>query len=146
MKKKIISVFIALFMAACLFAGCDNGNGIVRPPFPPGPGEEQNSGDFTVTLMLDGSVYVPQSGVTATWDDGMSRPVSAPFGADGVARISGLDGDYTVRVNGLPSEFTFDPNNTVATNYQRKITLDIYRAIVLLPPLAACFSARKSLK
>ena len=131
MKKKIISVFIALFMAACLFAGCDNGNGIVRPPFPPGPGEEQNSGDFTVTLMLDGSVYVPQSGVTATWDDGMSRPVSAPFGADGVARISGLDGDYTVRVNGLPSEFTFDPNNTVATNYQRKITLDIYRAIVL---------------
>ncbi len=43
MKKKIISVFIALFMAACLFAGCDNGNGIVRRRSRPDRGKNRTA-------------------------------------------------------------------------------------------------------
>ena len=129
MKKKLISVFIALFMAVCLAAGC-GGSGEVRDPLDPG-NTEQETGDFTVTLVLNGNAYVPQGNVTATWDDGMSRPVTAAFNSNGVANAGVLDGDYTVRISGLSNEYTYDPNDTVATNYQRKITLEIYRVTVL---------------
>lgn len=132
MKNKLICVFIALFTAVCIFAGCNGGGGPVREPNGGGDADpEQSSGDFTVTLTLNGAPFSPSDNVTATWDDGESRSVTAKFGSDGVARASGLDGDYTVRVSGLPSEYAFDPNGTVATNYNRKIELKIYRAIVL---------------
>lgn len=130
MKKKILSVFIALFAFVCLCAGCSGGSGAVRDPIITDPIEQQ-TGDFTVTLVLDGAVYVPGGEVTATWDDGYTRPVTAHFGSNGVASAGELDGDYTVSVDGLPSEFSFDPNGTVATNYNRKITFAIYRAQVL---------------
>ena len=81
--------------------------------------------------MLNDKPFQPEGDVFATWDDGSSRPVTARFGQDGVAKASGLDGDYLVKVSGLPSEYAFDPNGTVATNYNRKIELEIYRAVVL---------------
>lgn len=124
MKKKIICVFIALLMALGLAAGCTEDKPVRDlPPIDP---IEQETGDFTVTLVLNGKLFMPPKDVTVTWDDGYSRPHTAEFGNDGVAYADGLDGDYTIRINGLPDKYAYDPNNTHATNYNRKIRLDVY--------------------
>jgi len=73
MKNKLICVFIALFTAVCIFAGCNGGGGPVREPNGGDVDPGQSSGDFTVTLTLNGAPFSPSDNVTATWDDGESR-------------------------------------------------------------------------
>lgn len=140
MKKKLFILISALLACVCIFAGCggtyvppgDSENpGIDVPGNPADPAS--NDPDFTVTLIYNNSVYRQTSGLTVSWNDGLSNPVTATFGTDSVARASGLDGDYRVTVKGLPSTYTYDPNGTIATNFDRHVKVTIYRITVPRP-------------
>jgi len=81
--------------------------------------------DFTVTLKADGKPYSPRMEMYAYWSDGFSVH-SAPINKEGVARIDGLDGDYRVTLSAVPNEYTYNPNENIATNDERNIIVELY--------------------
>ncbi len=150
MKKKIFYRIFALLMITCLLVGCGEYHDALDDPnekhtsadtegeveTKPSDGEE-NEGDgeeidmdsFSVTLMRDGAVYLPQGEeITARWT-GSSGVYEAKFDDDGVAKVTGLDGDYTVTLTGLPSKYAYNPNGHTATNNNKNITIDIYEYV-----------------
>lgn len=134
MKKFIISVIAAVIAAVCLVTGCGGtyippeGGGGNEPSRPVRPSDdEQSSGDFTVRLIKeDGTLYTDTDGLTVSWSDGVTQPVTAEFGEDYIARTGGLDGAYRITVKGLPDKYAYDPNGNVANNQQRKIDVTVY--------------------
>lgn len=90
-----------------------------------GGGEAEFNG-FSVTLVYNGTRYEPKEGMTARFTDGHSIHEAA-FDADGVARIEGLDGDYSVTLTGLPDGYTYNPNVHTATNRNKEIEIEIYK-------------------
>ncbi len=83
------------------------------------------SDDFTVTVRADGQPYSPRMEMFVYWSDGFSVH-TAKLDENGVARIDGLDGDYKVTLSDVPNEYTYNPNDNVATNDNRNIVLDLY--------------------
>ena len=81
--------------------------------------------DFVVTLHADGSPYSPRTEMYAYWTDGSSVH-TAKFDKNGVARIDGLDGDYRVTLTNVPNEYTYNPNDNLATNDDRSIIVNLY--------------------
>lgn len=81
--------------------------------------------DFVVTLHADGSPYSPRTEMYAYWNDGSSVH-TAKFDKNGVARIDGLDGDYRVTLTNVPNEYTYNPNDNLATNDDRSIIVNLY--------------------
>lgn len=152
MKKKIFYRIFALLMITCLLVGCGEYHDALDDPNekhtsadtegevetqPSGGDGGENSGDgeeidmdsFSVTLMRDGAVYLPQGEeITARWT-GSSGVYEAKFDDDGVAKVTGLDGDYTVTLTGLPSKYAYNPNGHTATNNNKNITIDIYEYV-----------------
>ena len=66
---------------------------------------------------------------------------------NGVARIDGLDGDYNVTLDGVPNEYTYNPNSNLATNNERSIVLNMYRLNFLSgggTGIYNCYSFRKT--
>ena len=103
---------------------------------------------FTVTIRYEGKQYKPKKKdeMKARWTDGYSVFI-ADFADDGVARVAGLDGDYRVTLEGLPSGYVYDPNAYTATNDQRQIIIDIYKPIKvsgLGPHEFNCIEIRKT--
>lgn len=139
--KKLLIILIAVITALgiCCFTAC-GGKYVPAKNDTPGTssGGEQGggkdpapaNGQFSVTLILDGTgeVFTQTDGVTAYWDDGVNKPASAEFNS-GVAKTSGLDGDYRVTLSGLDSRYTYDPNGNTATNYAADITVKVYEVI-----------------
>ena len=123
--RKLIAIFltmIAVFgLAACGTPQDPSGGGSTVLPddgeqTPPGGTETELT--FTVTLMLDGERYIPETEIFAVWSDGISE-YSAPF-EKGIARTSGLDGEYLVTLSEVPTEaggrtFTYDPNSNLTS-------------------------------
>lgn len=147
-KSVIISFLIAVIaVAGCVFAGCGgtyvppggngDGSGIIpdNPNNPDKPGGDTTNTDknFTVSLVCDGKPFEELEGVTVYWTDltGFSQPVSATFGQDGKAKMSGLDGDYLVTLDGLSDKYTYDPNGNYASNFNRNLEVEIYRVITI---------------
>ena len=98
----------------------EGGAGYVPPTMNDDPTD-----DFTVTLLADGRAYRPRMDMYAHWSDGYSVH-TAKFNEFGIARIDGLDGDYRVTLSAVPNEYTYNPNDHVATNDNRTITVDLY--------------------
>ena len=141
MKKLLIKIIGMLLILATL-AGCseynivdenaggsnstdsDNSSGGT------GSADTEGGNTFSVSIRYDGKAYVPKKSaeMKAKWTDGFSVYV-ADFGEDGVARVSGLDGDYQVTLVGLPDTYVYDPNAHVATNNKKDIVIDIYKPI-----------------
>ncbi len=131
MKK--ITAFILLVTLVFSLFGCGEEHFAVNRPddgvqAPAGSVEQPKldddpTNDFTVRLTLDGEEYIPNVAVTVYWSDGYNIHV-APM-ADGIARIDGLDGDYTVTLYGTPSGYTYDPNAYMATNDDRNIIIEM---------------------
>jgi hypothetical protein len=134
--KKILAVIFALLMTISL-AGCteynnpnesggDESGTITTPTEPttptPTPTEE---GVFSVTLYYNNLKYIPSETIYALWNDGQSIN-SAQF-VSGVAKISGLDGDYNVTLSALPTGYTYEPNIYSATNDDKDIIITLYR-------------------
>lgn len=86
-------------------------------------GEEGD--EFTVSLVYAGKAYIPKSG-GARWSDGKSVHEAA-FSEDGIARITGLDGDYRVTLTELPKNYTYNPNIYVATNDSRHVIIELFK-------------------
>lgn len=81
--------------------------------------------DFVVTIKADGQPYTPRMEMFVYWNDGFSIH-KARVDEKGVARIDGLDGDYNVTLSAVPNEYTYNPNDNLATNDNRSIELNLY--------------------
>ena len=154
MMKRIISALLVLIISVQLFS-CE---GVYTPPTEPPTdpcpphadadksgvcdkcgaivslspedgGEDETGEPFTVTLKLDGEAFIPDAdeNVLVQWTDGFSYH-SAKM-EDGVAAVTGLDGDYRVTLSGLPSGYAYNPNVYVATNDNRNTEIEIYEII-----------------
>ena len=138
MKKKILTILLALILVVGL-TGCGTYNPPVGPDDPggkpvepgpgpdPGPGEE-NDAIFSVQLVQGEENWeLPDNTqMRAKWTDGISQPVYADFDKSGRAETKGLDGDYSVTIEGLPTNKAYNPNAHIATNFGRDIKIEIF--------------------
>ena len=143
MNKRIIA-FLLVLSTLLSFVACgeynppiDNGddNSVITPPDNNG-GNTDNTDDqptdseFTVTVMLNGEVFVPtvdpdaEDALKVRWGDGKSV-YTTPLGKDGKASVKGLDGDYSVTLLNIPDGYTYDPNIYTATNDSPNVVIDL---------------------
>lgn len=139
MKKisKILFVMLALCLAFC-FAACgtytppSGGGGSTVNPDPGGDNPPATGDAFTVTLLLSGdnftsAIYPNVDLIQAQWtnlDTGEKH--RAYFDEDGIASITGLDGDYQVTLDKLPDGYTYNPNIYRATNTAKEVAIMLY--------------------
>lgn len=139
MKKFLI--LILAFILAFGLCGCVTNS--PTPSTPPdeeqggsentGNGEEQGGNTendenaFTVTLSYHGEEYLPEVPIKAQWSNGAMLYV-ADF-VDGIASVTGLDGDYNVTLSSTPDGITYDPNAYVATNFRKNVTVELFDII-----------------
>ncbi len=134
MKKYIRIILIGL--VALLLVNCGEfipsvglpGIDVPATDSPPPDDPASDPTAFTVSLRFAGKPYIPKEEMKAQWTDGVSV-FTADFGEDGVARVAGLDGDYNVKLHGLPEIYVYNPNAYTATNDERNIVIDIYKPI-----------------
>ena len=141
-KYTLRTVALLLLSLVLLLAGCVEYQPAVNPSGrpsdsgeskPPVVTDEEGNVDedpFTVTLTVDGKVYIPseEHPISVQWNDGYSIH-TASIGADGVARIGGLDGDYRIRLTAVPEGYAYNPNAYVATNNDRNLEIPLYKLI-----------------
>ena len=139
-KYTLRTVALLLLSLILLLAGCVEYQPAVTPSGrpsdsgeskPPVVTDEEGNVDedpFTVTLTVDGKVYIPseEQPISVQWNDGYSIH-TASIGADGVARIGGLDGDYRIRLTAVPEGYAYNPNAYVATNNDRNLEIPLYK-------------------
>lgn len=136
--KNILALLLAMITllstAACegvydYAIGGEDGTGgseaVTDGEFVPPEMNDDPTDDFTVTVMADGQAFSPAADMFVYWSDGFSVHV-AQVDKEGVARIDGLDGDYKVTLQGVPYQYTYDPNTNLATNDDRNIVVDMY--------------------
>ena len=128
--KRILCAVMALLMMVAM-TGCGEyhqGVAGTRPSQqrPSGPVDVNSTEAYTVTLMKDGQPYSPEIEIYAQWTDGYSY-YTAKFDENGVAAITGLDGDYTVTLSAVPMDYTYNTNGYKVTSDNRQITIEIYR-------------------
>lgn len=138
-------LFFLCALVALLSVGCNGtyvpGNKPTQDPSggdssggnPPGITVDENV--FTVTLNSPEplSAFELRS-MKAKWTNTESNNGAsyvASFNDDGVAEISGLDGEYRVTLSGLPDGFTYNPNIHLTNNDDRDITVRLYKLIAL---------------
>ena len=126
--KKLLSLLLALtmfvFALACSYnPGQNLGNG------EGGGGDEGTAKEFTVSALLDGVKFTNTSGMKAVWKKMDTQEVfEAEFGEDGVARITGLNGNYKVTLQNIPDGYSYNPNDKsqIATNRATNVNVKIY--------------------
>ena len=140
MKKRLISLLLSILLCAFVTAGCVTNGGTSSTPLPsPSPSPtpdgdggtgvfKEKDGTYSVRLILDGEIFTPTEGMSVQWTDGASV-VRAQFDSDGVARQTGLDGDYTITLHNLASEYRYNPNGIVATSDDEDIEIEVYEYI-----------------
>ena len=141
--KKFIFIILACVLAF-FCAGC----GTFRPPIilnpddqttqspeEGGSGTEDEGPVYTVALKQEnGRTYIPPEPITAQWrsiEEGNSSVFTAEFNAAGIARATGLDGDYRITLSNLPDGYAYDPNNGgdgyIASSDNRNLSITIFR-------------------
>lgn len=105
----------------------NNNNGQGPKPDTPSGGEDTEAPDeFTVRLSYNGQPFIPTSPeIKAQWFDGFSYK-QAEFDENGVARVSDLDGRYSVSLSALPEGYTYDPNIYTVTNDSPDTTIELH--------------------
>ncbi len=121
--KSLLVCMLAVSLTACSYTGII---GVTRPGATEhtGPVDPSDPNAFTVTLTLDGKPYKPDAEMYAQWTDGYSYH-TAKFSEDGVAGVSGLDGDYRVTLSGVPEGCSYDVNGYQASSDNRHVVIDI---------------------
>lgn len=126
-KKRIIGVLLAFLTAfsatSCVEYKGNESSSSASSVFD-GEIDEANDGYFSVRLSYKNEPFTQTSGMHAYWSDGSS--IHAADFENGVAKIAGLDGDYTVTIDGLPIILFYDPNSHRASNDEQDITIDLY--------------------
>lgn len=137
--KRILCALLLLFTIFTL-PGCEgvyHGIEPKPPTTPQNPGNTSNPTDdpadpknqeFTVQILFDEEVFTGTAGIEVQWANETSVQ-RATFGADHVARIKGLDGDYVVTLHGLPEKYVYDANAYIATNGRRELVIEIFEHI-----------------
>ncbi len=128
--KRIFCAVMALLMLVSMTACGEYYEGVAgtRPSQskPSGPVNMNSGKVYSVTLMKDGEPYSPEIEIYAQWTDGYSY-YTAKFDENGVASVTGLDGDYTVTLSAVPMDYTYNTNGYRVTSDQPNITVEIYR-------------------
>lgn len=105
----------------------NNGNGNL-------PGGDSESG-YTFTVTLTDSLHTQFNAaelrtLKAIWTDTESNnnaSYSAYFDSEGVATISGLDGDFRVTLSSPPDGYTYNPNIYTVNNLNRDVEINLYQ-------------------
>ncbi|MBD5585583.1 MAG: hypothetical protein HDQ88_10910 [Clostridia bacterium] len=138
MKKRILTVLLVCLSAIMCFTGCglgtyiDNGTNKTpsdsagsTPSKPTDPDEptinpdDPNQGtpvtsenDYTVSVFYRNRLFNPGDKViTVVWHSDYDEPVRVTLGADGRANAGELDGEYSVYLEGLTGNYTYNPNS-----------------------------------
>ncbi len=141
MNRKSVAMLSLLLICAMLLSACDLGSFSPAASKPhenvdgssviTNPNEEEDiENPFTVTVTYQGQTYIPtvENPMSVLWSDGYSVH-EAQIGADGVARIGGLDGDYRVTLTGVPDGFWYNPNIYNADNENRNVEIELQQII-----------------
>lgn len=86
--------------------------------------EEEDDDVFSVSLECNGHPFYPSQTLYAQWT-GKEGTYIAEFDPLGVAKISGLDGEYRVTLSALPAGYTYDPNKYTVDNSAMDVTIEI---------------------
>lgn len=150
MKKKLLTLLIAVMCAVLLFSGCGLGSYIqnkpsTEPPQTTDPDDTENPDDnpdenpenpdtpdvpappvdnnhYTVSVYYNNKLFSPgDMEVTVVWRG--NNVIRVPLGADGKADAGELDGDYGVYLEGLPEKYSYNPSAYKATDAERKVTI-----------------------
>ncbi|MBR2343123.1 MAG: hypothetical protein IKA64_02610 [Clostridia bacterium] len=105
--------------------GPDNPDNPENPDGPEGPTSPEGF-DFSVGFVYNGSPYIPDETITVEWTNGQTVH-RAKVGEDGVARISGLDGEYHVQLVEPFSEYTYNPVGCDVNNDRRDLTIELFK-------------------
>lgn len=135
--KRIFCAVMALLMLFSLTGCGEYHQGVIgtRPSEnkPSGPADVSDEDVYSVTLYKDGFRYIPSldpamegKELYAQWTDGYSY-YTAKFDENGVASVSGLDGDYTVTLSAVPPDYTYNTNGYEVSSDNRQINVEIYR-------------------
>ncbi|MDE5729437.1 MAG: hypothetical protein K2I20_04610 [Clostridia bacterium] len=153
-KIKFLAVLLcSLFAFAC--AGCGYGSVIdnngkpsggnqgsteqpEQPDNPNVPEKPEEGGkvketDYTVTLFVDSAPYnFGTSSIQAEWINTTNKRkrFTATLDEKGFGNAGEIDeGDYYVHLINLPAEFTYNPNENIATPGSRKIYINLKRPL-----------------
>ena len=142
MKNRIISLLLIFILLISLVA-C----GEYNPPVDNGDNDETKEPDgntggdsscgtvergepFIATVMLNGKPYTPPEtsddslAVKVRWTDGKSYQ-TVTLGKDGKAECYGLDGEYSVTLINLPSNYTYNPNIYSVNKNSRDVVIEL---------------------
>ena len=143
MKK--IAVIILSLLFTVLFAGCGTyipetgssnrpsfgnnggnhgGNNGDKPGGEDGPGGDK---EYVFTVTLENAPAVLPEDMEATWSK-RNEVHSAKF-VDGVASITGLNGEYRVTLSSLPNGYTYDCNAYEINNNERDAVIKLIKII-----------------
>ncbi len=165
MKRCLIALLLVsmlLSLAACGEripaqnpAGGENTPPDHTVPTPPGGGTDDGGDEtddpFTVTVMLNGKVYVPTVSVTSDkalkvrWSDGKNS-YTETVGEDGKASVTGLDGDYAVTLLNLPAKYTYNTNIYIASNDKRDVQIELMQLTTAVGNGTDLYSCKKILR
>ncbi len=126
--KKLLSLLLAIMLFVLCF-GCVYTPGQLPQGGEGGNDGEQGQREFTVSLTLNGQKFTQTGGMIAVWKKMDTQEVfEAPFGADGIARIKGLNGNYKVTLKNVPDGYSYNPNDKsqTATNRVTGVTVAIH--------------------
>ncbi len=139
LRKTILSIIMLIALIFTLIS-CGEYSPALRDPVQmPGDltetadeGQVAEEDQFTVTLMYGDKVYTPlvSQPINVLWNNGY-EVLTAPVGEDGVARISGLDGDYRVTLSDIPLGYAYNPNVYTSTSDEngRDVIIELYRLV-----------------
>jgi len=138
--KKLIAFILVTVLILTTFTGCDGiykdiwqGPDDIIPDGPDTPDEPETPDDeetvFTVKIIFDDELFTETDGIEAQWKSAGSVH-RAPFDPeDNIAKIKGLDGDYSVTLVGLPDGYMYDTNVYTATNRNRNVEIEIFEHV-----------------
>lgn len=136
-KRKFLSL-ISLILLFSLLVSCstvvtppvndddDDSSSSGGPQSPNKPSTPDGIGEFTVGFSYNGEPFIPTEAVTVEWSDGQTVK-RAEVGEDGIARITGLDGEYHVSLLEPLSEYTYDPSACNVDNNNRSLTIELFK-------------------
>ncbi len=130
MIKRILTILLSVCLlftfAACELAYNDTANnsgGFTSSDVEDSVTEEE--GGYTVRLTNGGTPYTDTKGMQAQWSNGYEY-YRADFVGD-TAKISNLDGDYTVTLIGLNEKYAYNPSGHKTSNFTPDIEIPVYR-------------------
>lgn len=142
MRNKIWAIILICLLVLLSCASCDMGsyyendkrptvdsntpgNNPVDPDNPDDPNNPVvDDKHYVVTVYFGSQVFVPSEDmdITVVWRS-KNNVVRVPLGQDGKADAGELDGNYSVYLTGLPSEYSYNPNGYSATSNARKVSI-----------------------